>query len=38
MKENERESCQKYLLVETYEWDKKALRADLIKKKADAVW
>ena len=33
MKANQIESCQKYLLVKTYEWHKKkALHADLIKK------
>ena len=34
MKENQIESCQKCLLVKTYEWhNKKASRADLIQKK-----
>ena len=33
MKENQIESCQKRLLVKTYEWHKKAARTDLIKKK-----
>ena len=32
MKANQIESCQKYLLIKTYEWYKKASCADLIKK------
>ena len=37
MKENQKESCQICLLEKTYEWHKKASRADLIKKRPGAV-
>lgn len=37
MKEHEIESCQKSLLVKTYEWDKKSFTRWLNQKKHDAV-
>ena len=37
MKKNQIESCQKFLLVKTYEWHKKASYANLVKKRPDVV-
>lgn len=37
MKEHEIESCQKSLLVKTYEWDKKSFTRWFNQKKHDAV-